>query len=533
MSANNTHPEQLTFPKVYLQAEAQTQAATVQHLSTVLQMPQLETAWSYTTMDALRDTEQLLLMSAYSKTDDQASTAILKQIVHEPAYPRHYARWVVLEHAKAALVHFDANYRDVVVGHADKLIAMVPQAERDAPTVSLRHTFAPVDAPWLEGRTFVLTGELSEMDREAATALLQSQGAHVRTSVTRFTDFVVAGPLLRDGRLVTEGSKYKRMVELNTRRPNTQQWAQLVMEPQLRAMVPKKAWAKARKETEARRREAKEAVEAATARERLLSRQADLQADLDTLSTQLRQARHEIVAYEKEYPKGERQLERLFERLEAVAQKKRKPNGSITVNDDANKPGYISPELCKFIGKDVGTEMARTEVIKHVNSYIKEHGLQDAKNKRIILPDSKLQSLLKTRKSDQVDFFNLHFYLACHYDPPASRTYLDVPSSEATLPKMEFQNGTMKWNNSPFYFAGAKWDGERRQWYAPAGAPQKLLDQWAIKEMDIAAATLMDLSTSTTTTTHKRKRTTTTTPTSTDPPRRVTRSMAKRRRHDA
>ena len=88
--------------------------------------------------------------------------------------------------------------------------------------------------------------------REAATALLQSQGAHVRTSVTRFTDFVVAGPLLRDGRLVTEGSKYKRMVELNTRRPNTQQWAQLVMEPQLRAMVPKKAWAKARKETEAR-----------------------------------------------------------------------------------------------------------------------------------------------------------------------------------------------------------------------------------------------------------------------------------------
>ena len=107
----------------------------------------------------------------------------------------------------------------------------------------------------------MLTGELSEVDREAATALLQSQGAHVRTSVTRFTDFVVVGPLLRDGRLVTEGSKYKRMVEINTRRANTQQWAQLVMEPQLRAMVPQKAWAKARKETAARRREA---VETAT-----------------------------------------------------------------------------------------------------------------------------------------------------------------------------------------------------------------------------------------------------------------------------
>ena len=265
MSANNTHPEQLTFPKAYLQAEAQTNAATVHHLSTVLQMPHLETAWAYTTTDPLRDTEHLKLMTAYSLANNETSLNLLEQIRRDPAYPRHYARWVVLEHAKAALVHFDANYRDVVVGHASKLIAMVPQAELEAPTVSLRHTFVPTDAPWLKGRTFVLTGELSEMDREAATALLQSQGAHVRTSVTRFTDFVVAGPLLRDGRLVTEGNKYKRMVELNTRRPNTQQWAQLVMEPQLRAMVPKKAWAKARKETAARQREAKEAATKAEA----------------------------------------------------------------------------------------------------------------------------------------------------------------------------------------------------------------------------------------------------------------------------
>ena len=251
----------LAFPTPYLQCLSQTNSVAVQHLATLLQMPLLEQAWAYTTTDALRDTELLLVMSTCYHIQDETSKTLMDQMSHGPDYPRHYARWNVLWHAQQSLVQLASERVDAAKECADKLIAMVPQAELEAPSVSLRHTFAPTDAPWLEGRTFVLTGELSEVDREAATALLQSQGAHVRTSVTRFTDFVVVGPLLRDGRLVTEGSKYKRMVEINTRRANTQQWAQLVMEPQLRAMVPQKAWAKARKETAARRREA---VETAT-----------------------------------------------------------------------------------------------------------------------------------------------------------------------------------------------------------------------------------------------------------------------------
>lgn len=139
-----------------------------------------------------------------------------------------------------------------------------------------------------------------------------------------------------------------------------------------------------------------------------------LQANIVTLSTQIRSLSKELTAIQKEYTKEKRMLERLA----AAAQKKRKPNGSTTVSGIA-KPGYISPELCKFIGKDVGTEMARTEVIKHVNAYIKNHGLQDAKNKRIIRPDSKLQSLLKTKKNDEVTYFNLQTYMKRHYANPA------------------------------------------------------------------------------------------------------------------
>ena len=92
-------------------------------------------------------------------------------------------------------------------------------------------------------------------------------------------------------------------------------------------------------------------------------------------------------------------------------QKKRAPSGFA-------KPALISPELCSFLGKPKGTEMARTEVTKFLTTYIKEHELQDPSNRRKILPDKKLQTLLNTKKSDEVTYFNLQKYMKVHF--PAS-----------------------------------------------------------------------------------------------------------------
>lgn len=131
--------------------------------------------------------------------------------------------------------------------------------------------------------------------------------------------------------------------------------------------------------------------------------------------------RKELTSIQKEYAKEKRILERQAQ----AAQKKKKSGGHTTVSGIA-KPGYISPELCKFIGRDVGTEMARTEVIKHVNQYIKTNGLQDSKNKRIIRPDSKLQSLLNTKKSDEVTYFNLQTYMKPHYANPSKTNNLNA-----------------------------------------------------------------------------------------------------------
>ena len=86
----------------------------------------------------------------------------------------------------------------------------------------------------------------------------------------------------------------------------------------------------------------------------------------------------------------------------------RKPSGFV-------KPTVISDELAQFLGKEIGTEMARTEVSKDINTYIRSHSLQDKANGRIIHPDAKLTKLLKVAKGDELTYFNLQRYMKHHF----------------------------------------------------------------------------------------------------------------------
>ena len=86
----------------------------------------------------------------------------------------------------------------------------------------------------------------------------------------------------------------------------------------------------------------------------------------------------------------------------------RKPSGFI-------KPTLISDELAVFLGKKVGTEMARTEVSKEINLYIHANSLQDKQNGRRIHPDAKLTQLLKLNKEDELTYFNLQRYMKHHF----------------------------------------------------------------------------------------------------------------------
>uniref|UniRef100_A0A6C0HWB5 DM2 domain-containing protein n=1 Tax=viral metagenome TaxID=1070528 RepID=A0A6C0HWB5_9ZZZZ len=80
------------------------------------------------------------------------------------------------------------------------------------------------------------------------------------------------------------------------------------------------------------------------------------------------------------------------------------------------KPTRISDELASFLGKEKGSEMARTSVTRDINTYIRDNKLQDTSNGRKINPDQKLAALLKLDgSSEALTYFNLQKYMSPHF----------------------------------------------------------------------------------------------------------------------
>lgn len=103
----------------------------------------------------------------------------------------------------------------------------------------------------------------------------------------------------------------------------------------------------------------------------------------------------------------------------------RSPSGFV-------KPTLISSELAKFLGKPTGTEMARTEVTREINGYIRAHSLQDKDNGRKINPDKALASLLKIKNGDELTYFNLQRYMSPHFAKANSTPTATTTTSTAS-----------------------------------------------------------------------------------------------------
>ena len=130
--------------------------------------------------------------------------------------------------------------------------------------------------------------------------------------------------------------------------------------------------------------------------------------------TKLQQLGAMIASLKVEY----RTLEKKWSRELKTAQKqssKRKKRAGSRAPSGFVKPTRISDELAKFLEKPAGSEMARTEVTRDINKYIRTHKLQDEANGRKINPDSKLAALLKLNKSDELTYFNLQRYMSPHF----------------------------------------------------------------------------------------------------------------------
>jgi chromatin remodeling complex protein RSC6 len=137
-------------------------------------------------------------------------------------------------------------------------------------------------------------------------------------------------------------------------------------------------------------------------------------AKLGDYNAKLQQLTALLSTLKSDFKTLEKTVTRELKSAQKSSQKKRKvsanrqPSGFV-------KPTRISDELATFLGKDIGSEMARTEVSKEINLYIRSKSLQDKQNGRKIHPDAALTKLLNIGKGEELTYFNLQRYMKHHF----------------------------------------------------------------------------------------------------------------------
>lgn len=138
--------------------------------------------------------------------------------------------------------------------------------------------------------------------------------------------------------------------------------------------------------------------------DKLQSQWKSMETALGNLRSQVTTVQQQLRILEKQTKKEIKSMEK--DLLKTKNKGNRKPSGFA-------KPSKISSELCEFMGKDEGSEVARTEVTQFVIAYIKQNKLAESKN---IKPDKKLSVLLGVEnEDDNVTYFNIQKYMNKHF----------------------------------------------------------------------------------------------------------------------
>ena len=149
--------------------------------------------------------------------------------------------------------------------------------------------------------------------------------------------------------------------------------------------------------------------------------EASIAAQSVEFLAKLNQLSSMIASLKTEYRTLEKKWSRELKTAQKTCSKRKRKTGNRAPSGFV-KPTRISDELAKFLEKPAGTEMARTDVTREINKYIRSHNLQDKDNGRKINPDTKLTALLKLKKTDELTYFNLQRYMSCHFAKASGAT---------------------------------------------------------------------------------------------------------------
>lgn len=141
----------------------------------------------------------------------------------------------------------------------------------------------------------------------------------------------------------------------------------------------------------------------------------DISADFASLVEQLKTVQNTIRDLSTFAAKLEKRVSKEGRLLAKRANGKKKRRVTNGEPSGFSKPGPVSDELRSFLGLGKDELIARTDVTRRVTEYCRKNGLQDQKDKRILLPDKKLKTLLQIKKGDELTFFNLQKYMKVHF----------------------------------------------------------------------------------------------------------------------
>lgn len=139
----------------------------------------------------------------------------------------------------------------------------------------------------------------------------------------------------------------------------------------------------------------------------------DLCLQFEQLITQLNSTKTQISGIQQHIKQLEKGVKKQIKGLKKEVLKtknkgNRQPSGFA-------KPSKVTKELCEFMNKAEGTEIARTEVTCALVSYIKEHKLENDKNSKIINPDEKLKMLLGVEDGQELNYFTIQKFMNKHF----------------------------------------------------------------------------------------------------------------------
>lgn len=140
----------------------------------------------------------------------------------------------------------------------------------------------------------------------------------------------------------------------------------------------------------------------------------DLTSAYSEVTAKLSAVRQQMSSLILEFKTLQKRAERELKAVQKAGNKRKQRNATRAPSGFV-KPTLISDQLAEFLGKDKGSLIARTDVTREINAYIRANKLQDPANGRKINPDAKLKKLLTLKPTDELTYFNLQRYMSQHF----------------------------------------------------------------------------------------------------------------------